>query len=324
MDIVYLLALQELREFAPLIFEEFLLAVSFIGNGPALIALVLIVYWCVDKRAGQFVLFSYCIANLLGQFLKAIACVYRPWVLDERIVPSERALHGATGYSFPSGHTVGTGSVMGSFAWLLWKKHRAIALACCAFTLLMMFSRNALGVHTPQDVIVGLVVAIVGIALVRMLMTAFGRAEARKPNGRLDIVFSCIAMLALIASIAFAMLKPYPMDYVDGMLLMDPESMQKDFLQSAGIAMGVVLGWLLERRFVKFSTDGLMPKERVIRAVIGIAIVGLSFALADIAFKAVLPYIWAKTCSLFVLSFVALACAPAVFQAIEKRRQAVR
>lgn len=321
MDIQYLLALQSLREGSPDFVETFFEKLSLIGDGPALVALVLVVYWCVDKRAGQFSFMAFGAGNFVSQLVKNIACVYRPWIRDAGIVPAEGAIEGAGGYSFPSGHTCGTATSLGSFAWLARKRRRWVTAVCVIVILLMCFSRNFLGVHTPQDVLAGLLVAVVMIALVQAFFNWIDRYDALMPGHRKDIAVMAVVWTACIASVAVVLLKPYPMDYVGGVLLVDPVSMQKGSFEAAGICMGLSLAWVLERRLVGFTTEGLDLRTRVIRLVVGVAIVGITYVATDIAFKAVMPYNWAKLCAMFLVVLMAVFVAPLAFGKIEGRNE---
>lgn len=317
MDIQYLLALQGLRESLPGPVETFFVLLSFIGDGPGLVALVLVVYWCVDKRAGQFSFMAFGAANFVSQLLKNIVCAYRPWIRDAAIMPAEASIEGAGGYSFPSGHMTGTTSSLGSFAWLARKNHKWITVVCVIVILLMGFSRNFLGVHTPQDVLVGLLVAIIFIALTQAFFNWIDRYDAMQPGHNKDIVVMVVVLVLSAASVAFVMLKPYPMDYVDGVLLVDPVTMQKGSFEAAGIMCGLAVAWVLERRFVGFSTEALDLRTRGIRFVVGVAIVGVTYVATDVVFKAIMPYNWAKLFAMFFVVFMAVFVAPLAFEKIE-------
>jgi membrane-associated phospholipid phosphatase len=321
MDISILLALQELRHSLPSFIETFFVYYSMIGDGPALVAIVLVVYWCIDKYAGQFAFFAFGMGNFVNQLLKNIVCAYRPWVRDAAIVPSEASIEGATGYSFPSGHTCGTATSLGSFAWLARKNHKAITVICVVAILLMGFSRLFVGVHTPQDVLVGLLIALVAIAVTQALMNWIERYDAMMPGHNKDIVVMVIAIVLSVVSIAIVTLKPYPLDYVEGVLLVDPVTMQKGSFEAAGILVGLSVAWVLERRFVGFETEGLDLRMRIIRCVVGVVIVGITYVATDIVFKALMPYNWAKLFAMMIVVFMAVFVAPLVFNKIENRNR---
>lgn len=321
MDIQYLLTLQGLRESLPSPIETFFVLLSFIGDGPGLVALVLVVYWCIDKRAGQFAFIAFGAANFVSQLLKNLVCAYRPWIRDAAIHPAEASIEGAGGYSFPSGHTTGTTSSLGSFAWVARKRRRWVTVVCIVIILLMGFSRNFLGVHTPQDVLVGLLVALVMIALTQLFFNWIDRWDALVPGHNKDVIVMVVVLLLCAASIALVTLKPYPMDYVDGQLLVDPVTMQKGSFEAAGILAGLAVAWVLERRLVDFSTEGLELRMRAIRFVVGVVLVGIAYVATDVAFKALLPYNWAKLFAMFVVVFVAVFIAPLVFGKFERHNR---
>ena len=321
MDIAYLQALQQLRLSLPGAVETAFELLSYLGDGPGLVAIMFIVYWCVDKRAGQFALAAFSFGNFVSQLLKNIACVYRPWVRDSSIVPADGAVDGAGGYSFPSGHTTGTATSLGSFAWLARKHHKWITVLCTVVILLMMFSRNFLGVHTPQDVIVGLLIAVVFIVLVNAFFNWIDRYDALMPGHNKDIVVMVVALVLCAISIVIVLVKPYPMDYVDGVLLVDPVTMQKGSFEAAGIVAGLVVAWVCERRYVRFTTENLDSRARIVRFVVGIVIVGLSYVATDVVFKAIMPYNWAKLFAMTVVVFMGFFVAPLVFNKLENRNR---
>ena len=98
----YLLYLQHLREITPEIVNEGILFLSEFMGGTGALAVIALVYWCISKCAGAFMLLNFSSAYMINQTLKNIFCVSRPFVLDPRIQPYTTA----TGYSFPSGHTM--------------------------------------------------------------------------------------------------------------------------------------------------------------------------------------------------------------------------
>ena len=154
MDIEYLLLLQKFREATNGILTPFLENLSLFAVA-WLFVIPTFIYWCTDKKAGLYTLFSYYAAIAANAAVKLTACVYRPWIRDARIVPAGDAIATATGYSFPSGHTSTAVPIYGGLAVTFGKKHREISAVCVILALLTMFSRNYLGVHTPQDVLVG-------------------------------------------------------------------------------------------------------------------------------------------------------------------------
>ena len=95
--------------------------------------------------------------EVLNCIVKLTVCAYRPWIRSELIEPAGDSKTAATGYSFPSGHTMCATATYGNVFLWQYKKRRWLAILSCIAIILTGFSRNFLGVHTPQDVLVSFV-----------------------------------------------------------------------------------------------------------------------------------------------------------------------
>ena len=85
--------------------NELMLAVTELGGEMPFLIIALVVFWCVDKRRGYYVLSVGFLGTLTNQFMKLWFRIPRPWVLDPNFTILEQAREAATGYRFPSGHT---------------------------------------------------------------------------------------------------------------------------------------------------------------------------------------------------------------------------
>lgn len=261
MDIEFLLFLQNIREATGGIFNDFFSFVTKFGETAVLILPLAAIYWCLDKNTGSFIFFSFYTSRVINGFAKITACVYRPWIRDARIQPVPEAQAAATGYSFPSGHTANAASVFGSLAA---RKDcgRLLRIMFIAVILLVGFSRNYLGVHTPQDVVFSLVL---GGLSVFITAKVFAQVKKSPKGGIIICLCGCVLCIVLIA---YAALKSYPMNYdANGALIVDPSKMAIDSYKNAGMGLGLYIGWLLERRFICFSTEGTW-QEKVSRFII--------------------------------------------------------
>lgn len=261
MDIQYLLFLQNIRNTVGDIFNSFCIFITTIAVDYYILVPALILFWTVDKKKGSRILLSWGTSLGIGAFLKATFCVYRPWIRDSRIQPAEEVLSGATGYSFPSGHSFSAGGFWNSVA-LCYKKYKGIVAFAILMVLLTMFSRNYLGVHTPQDVIVGGLVSLLCAFVIIKICDWIER------NPEKDWIVLLVVAVVTIALLCYIGLKPYPKDYADGVLLVDPKKMTVDGFKDPGRFFGIFLGWFLERHFVKFSTD-VPISTKVTRALTG-------------------------------------------------------
>ena len=154
MDINILLALQNFRNGVGACLVSFMTKMSFIGEMNTVLIITALIYWCVSKDFGQYLLMGWSANRVVNGFLKVTACVYRPWIRDARIVPESGALAAATGYSFPSGHSTNAASLFGGGA-IRKELPKALRIVLGVVLALIPFSRCFLGVHTPQDVLVG-------------------------------------------------------------------------------------------------------------------------------------------------------------------------
>jgi undecaprenyl-diphosphatase len=201
--------------------------------------------------------------RLVNGALKVTACVYRPWIRDARIIPYGDSMTTATGYSFPSGHTMNAGTVFGGVA-VRKGTPRMLRVLLWITVALVAFSRIFLGVHTPQDILVGFAASILVMWLTGKLMTWI----ANHPEKDWIVVVVGIGLSALLA--VYAAVKPYPADYdANGKLIVDGAKMANDTFKAVGWTVGFLVGWILERRFVGFSTEVSLYKK-LTRAVGGL------------------------------------------------------
>lgn len=246
MDIQYLLFLQELRNATGGIFDEFFNALSKFAVD-IMPFLPFVVFWGVDKRWGYRYIGSWSIGELINGLIKLTVCAYRPWIRSDQIEPAGDSKTAATGYSFPSGHTM-NGTVTYGTTFVAQKdKRKWLAAICAVLILLTGFSRNYLGVHTPQDVIVGFTEAVIIIILAGIIQ--------RKIEGKEKLVdiLTLAGLVFVVLSILYITLKPYPMDYVDGQLLVDPQKMMNDCFKACGSFSGFLIGSYIERHYLHYE-----------------------------------------------------------------------
>ena len=313
MDIEYLLLLQRLREAAGGLLTPLMELVSELAASSVTIGAAAFVFWAVDRHFGGFLMLNYVGSSLLNQAVKLTACVYRPWVRDGRVQPVLTALDKATGYSFPSGHTQSAAAIYGSVALWYGKKRPWLAGLMAAMILLTGFSRNYLGVHTPQDVIVSM-------ALCAGYLWLNGKVAAlleKRPG--LDAAVAAAGVAFALASVAWFSCKSYPLDYVDGALLVDPTVMMEDGFMAAGMVFGFYPGWLIERRWLRFTTS---PRRRWQYALAAAALVPMLaiYQLLPGALAGLTGPLWAEFISCALLAFYVMALVPALICRIQRRR----
>ena len=247
MDIQYLLMLQELRNATGGIFDEFFNALSKFAVD-VLPFLPFVIFWGVDKKWGYFFLTTHWTGELLNGVIKLTVCAYRPWIRSDLIEPAGDSKVAATGYSFPSGHTRTATTIYGDV--FVWQKDRRkwLAVCCAVLILLTGFSRNFLGVHTPQDVLVAFIESVFVIYVVSRVSK---RVEG---NEKVLDILTVVGVVAVIAALAYIQLKHYPLDYTsDGTLLVDPQKMMNDCFKACGSFLGLMVGSYVDRHYIHYE-----------------------------------------------------------------------
>ncbi|MBQ4492858.1 MAG: phosphatase PAP2 family protein [Deltaproteobacteria bacterium] len=307
MDITYLLFLQDLRESAHNLPTPFMKWVSLFAV-TWLPLIPIFIYWCVDKKKGLYLLASLAVCRACSSLLKLTACVYRPWIRDARIVPAGHAIATAGGYSFPSGHTIIATAVCGGIAAAFRERGKTLVALCLVLIVLTAFSRNYLGVHTPQDVAGAICLgaaALYGVARLFALLDERPELEDRILLG---------GFLFAVAALAYIALKSYPMDYgADGKLLVNPGHMMRDGFRDMGLLMGFCAGRYVEKRWVRFRVTGVNAR--------GVALAALGFVLLSLLqvclgelLKAACGGHWGRLLTFFILAFFTVAVWPAVIR----------
>ena len=263
MDINILLALQDFRNGAGAFLAGFFSKMTWLGELNTALIIMALLYWCVSKDFGAYLLMGWSGNRLVNGMLKVTVCAYRPWIRDARVVPYGDSITTATGYSFPSGHTMNAATVYGGGA-VRKDLPRVLRIVLGLLVLLVAFSRNYLGVHTPQDVLVGAAAGILVMWLTVKLM------EWVKIHPEKDLLVVCIGVGLAIAVAIYAAVKPYPVDKdAAGKVLVEGAKMANDTFKGVGWCAAFLTGWILERRFVQFSTDISMVK-RFTRLAVGL------------------------------------------------------
>lgn len=312
MDIQFLLFLQNIREALGSSLNAFFAFITTISVDYYMVVPALILFWAIDKKKGTRVLFGYGTSILLNSILKATFCVYRPWIRSDKLKPLPEVMSGATGYSFPSGHA---SSVSGFYGGLIsvYRKNRSWCVFFAVMVLLTMFSRTYVGVHTPQDVLVGAMVGTVAVLIVCKV------SDMVEKNPKADVWVLAAAAVFCVLTLVYFYYKPYPMDYVDGELLVDPKKMTVDGFKDPGIFFGMVVGWFVERRFIRFDIDGT-KEQKVLRCLVGALLyIFCMTAIADPIGKAAgvgVVYFVVKG----VVPFLFMTLYPFVFKKIEGRK----
>ena len=253
MQLLYLL--EKLR--VPIL-NEFMLAITYLGDEIAFLVIALILMWCADKRTGYYILSVGFLGTIANQFMKLWFRIPRPWVLDPNFTILEQAREGASGYSFPSGHTQSSVGTFGAIAYIT--KNKLLRYLCIAAVILVPFSRMYLGVHTPLDV--GVATAMAGVLIFALKPVILGKNEGAFP------VFLGIMVAVAVAFMCFVEFYPFPAD-------IDPHNMEsglKNAYTLLGSLVGLSIVYIVDTKYLHFPTKAVWWAQ-VIKAAIGFGLV---------------------------------------------------
>lgn len=280
-------------------FDTLFQAVTLFAQETLVVVIICWLYWCLDNRKAYILGFTYFLSGLLVQGLKITFRIPRPWVLDSTFHPVSSALSGATGYSFPSGHTQ-SGTALFSTLGFASRKY-AGKFFCFFFMILIGFSRMYLGVHTPKDVLVSMFLTL-GISA--FIWYKAGPALTDTTHAKkISLGLLCICLFLGIYTF-----------YLYTTKTADPE-MAKDALKACGAGLGFAVGYYLECTHIHFS----VPKERkqkIIRFLIGLLSVLILMGLFELTLK---KFLIGSILSYFLLILWIVAGYPALFSRKEKR-----
>lgn len=251
MEILYLL--ESIRN--PIL-DAIVSFITLFGEETVFMAICMIIFWCLDKWQGYYLLLTGFAGTVINQTLKMTFKVPRPWVKDPNFKIVEAAREAATGYSFPSGHTQSSVGMFGGIARA--NKNKVLRAICIVMCLLVPFSRLYLGVHTPLDVGVSLVIA---LALIFIGYPLFKKAE--KSPKVMYIILSVLTFMVISALLYFIYGNHEASDNLTSAI--------KNACTLLGCILGLIVVYTVDRKN-DFTTKAVWWAQ-IIKAVGGIALV---------------------------------------------------
>lgn len=283
--------------------NEFMLAITYLGDEIAFLVLALILMWCVDKRTGYYILSVGFLGTITNQFMKLWFRIPRPWVLDESFTILEQAREGASGYSFPSGHTQSAVGTFGAIAYIT--KNKILRWLCLAIVFMVPFSRMYLGVHTPMDVSVAAGMAAILIFLLRPIILG--------KNPRVFPAFLGMMLLISVGFLCFVELYSFPSD-------IDPHNMEsglKNAYTLLGSLSGLCLVYIVDERWMHFPTKAVWWAQ-IIKVAVGLgAVLAVKSGLKS-PLEAVFGYLVGRAVRYFLIVIVAGILWPLTFSWFSK------
>ena len=280
--------------------------VTLCGEETVFMAIGMIVFWCVNKQKGYYLLSVGFVGTVINQFLKITFRIPRPWVKDPNFTIVESAREAASGYSFPSGHTQTSVGLFGGVA--LKFKNCALRIVSIALCVLVSLSRMYLGVHTPLDVGVSIGIALI---LIFALSPIFEKAE-KSPRVMYALLFSLTGvMLAYLCFMSFWQF-PEEVFHVDN--VHNYTSALKNAYTLTGCMLGFLVVYTVDLKWLKFDTKAVWWVQ-IIKIVGGLALVLAVKELMRAPLEAILPAnTWARMLRYFLMVIMAGSVWPLTFK----------
>ena len=240
--------------------DTFFSIITKFGEETVFMVAALIIFWCINKYHGYYILSIGFMGTVVNQFLKITCRIPRPWVKDPSFTIVESARAEATGYSFPSGHTQSSVSTFGGIAnttKLPWIKTLAIVLA-----ILVPLSRMYLGVHTPQDVLVSVAVALILIFLFHPII------KKSETDHRYMWWLICAMLIVSLANLLYVTLYNFPSD-ID---ITNLESAVKNAYKLFGAILGIVVVYYFDSKYIDFKTEAPLLGQ-IFKVVFGLIVI---------------------------------------------------
>ena len=281
------------------ILNEFMLAITYLGDEIAFLVVALVIFWCCDKRSGYYILAVGFLGTIMNQFMKLWFRIPRPWVLDEQFTILEQAREGASGYSFPSGHTQSSVGTFGGIACIT--KNKLIRWGCIFVVIIVPFSRMYLGVHTPLDVTVAAAMAALLIILLKPIVFS--------KNSRVFPAFLGIMVAVSAAFLCFVELYSFPAD-------IDPHNMEsglKNAYTLLGSLLGLVVVYIVDEKYLHFTTKAVWWAQ-VVKVIAGLGLVLLVKSGLRVPLEAVFGLLVGRAVRYFLIVIMAGMVWPLTFQ----------
>jgi membrane-associated phospholipid phosphatase len=223
------------QQFSPTL-DAFFKTITTLGAEQAFLLILPFVFWCVNKRIGVRLSVLLVLSSTINSALKLLLDQPRPTVDRVQVLAEE------TSPGLPSGHSQNSLVVYGYLAAQV-RQPWAWA-AATGIVLGVGLSRIYLGVHFPTDVLGGWLIGIALLALYLRFEPDVELALRARPWIQRFVLAVALPLVLFLA-------KP-----------------NEDSAQLMGIFLGTLAGFLLELRWVGFSTAGT-AWERMLRFILG-------------------------------------------------------
>ncbi len=263
--------------------------VTHFGEETIILAICALVLWCIDKYEGYFLGAMGYFGLLVNQVVKITVRVERPWIKDPNFTIVESAREQAYGYSFPSGHTSNSVGIYGAIA--SWNKNKVVQVLCILLCIFVPMSRLYLGVHTLQDVLFSLVVALVMIFGFRPIFK-----KAKEDTKYLYIIFGCLFACSVIG-----MIYVFGYSFPENTDATNLFASQANVSSIVGVSLGMLLSIYVDSKWIHYDTKAPLLGQ-ILKFVLGMI---LLIGVQQIS-KAIFVAILGRTALCYILRYFTL------------------
>lgn len=225
--------------------NQLMLLVTRLGEETFFMVIAIVIFWCINKKEGYYLLTVGFLGTIVNQFLKLIFRIPRPWILDHNFTIVESAREAATGYSFPSGHTQNAVGTFGCIARTT--KNRWIRFLCILILSAVSISRMYLGVHTPYDVITSFLIATILVFAIYPLFTKIS----------LTSKYFLWILSGLTLSSAVYLIFVYVFPFPDNIDPINLANGIENGWKLLGAMVGMVIASFIDQKYIQFSTKAV-------------------------------------------------------------------
>jgi membrane-associated phospholipid phosphatase len=231
-------------------------AFTFMGNEPFYFLIIPLIYWCFSKTIGFRLAYIFICSVYINTVLKVSTAVTRPINTEGVQTLYEESAMVGSHYphdSFPSGHAQGSTTLWGYLAYAY--QNRTLWIIAIFLILAISLSRLYTGLHWPTDVLAGI---LIGVVMVALGIKVTGWVQRLSPK-----------VLWLLACIV-----PIVLYFV----------FSEDTAKYCGFLLGAGISYLLENRLVKMKLAAKWGK-RAVAFVLGLG----GVIVVQIGLKAIFP-----------------------------------
>jgi undecaprenyl-diphosphatase len=247
-----------LQQFSSGPLDAFFKAMTWLGTPPAYLVILTLVYWCIDKRWGIRLLVLSMVSSWINEVVKSLLKLPRPDPTQVQRLVTEPT------YGLPSNHAQTGGVIIWGYLASKVRKGWFTAVAV-VMAVLIGLSRPYLGIHFPQDVLVGWLLGLVILVTWLRFEDRLAAWWQRQSPAR-QALFSVVGPLLLL-------------------LLMPPDSAGRYPNESggtfSGMLIGAGLGSIVEQRAVRFKVEGAWWR-RLLRYGLGLTLTAAIFVAGSL------------------------------------------